>query len=235
MLAPVFSAWFAVQSVSRDAPSTATTPGKPPSPLSPAPTTPAVLLDRIAAVVGDEVVLESEVRRLVEVEVVPRRPGEVDTAYRDRVLNDRIDEILRETQLRRTAGVEPDPRDVDTRYRELVARVEKERGESFDEVLKRARASADEVRSWIRRGLALETYVKERISPTIKIADAELSAYYDGPFRREAKERGLATMPPLAEVADQLRELVRERRLDEEITRWTASLRAATRVLIYRR
>jgi hypothetical protein len=211
------------------------TPTPTPLPPSRTPTGPYVPLDRIAAVVGDDVVLESEVSRLVEVEVLPRLAGEAEAAYRDRVLDDRVDELLREQQLRRTGGVEPDPRDVEARYRELVARVEAQKGGSFADVLARAKTTPDEVKSWIKRGLSLETYVKERISPTVKITDAELEAYYEGPFRKEAKERGLAALPPLIEVADQLRELVRERKLNEEIARWTASLRLTTRVLVYRR
>jgi hypothetical protein len=211
-------------------------PGSPrPSSAAPAPTGPFVTLDRIAAVVGDELILESEVGRLVEVQLLPRRAGETDAAYRDRVLAERIDELLREAQLRRTGGLEPDPRDVEARLNELIARVEKDRGVSFDQVLRRARASRQEVTEWIKRGLALETYVRERISPTVKVTDSELKTYYDGPFRSEAKARGLEKLPPFPEVTEEVRELVRERKLNEEIERWTEALRTSSRILIYRR
>ena len=204
-------------------------------PATPAPSGPFVQLDRIAAVVGDDVILESEVKRLVEVRLLPRRADETDAGYRDRVLEERIDELLRESQLRRTGGLEPDPRDVEARLSELVKRVEAERGLSFDAILLRARATKAEVSGWIKRGLTLETYVRERISPTVKLTDAELTAYYEGPFRAEAKGKGLENLPPFAEVADELRELLRERRLNEEIVRWTDSLRQATRIVVYRR
>ncbi|HKC23615.1 MAG TPA: hypothetical protein VKF32_02680 [Thermoanaerobaculia bacterium] len=206
-----------------------------PRPASATPAGPYVTLDRIAAVVGDEVILESEVSRLVEVQLLSRRPGETDAAYRDRVLAERIDEILREAQLRRTGGLDPDPRDVEARLNELIARVEKDRGVPFDEVLRRARASRQEVTEWIKRGLALETYVRERISPTVKVTEAELKAYYEGPFRSEAKARGLEKLPPFTEVTEEVRELVRERKLNEEIERWTEALRTSTQILVYRR
>src|SRR5258706_69254 len=104
-----------------------------------------------------------------------------------------------------------------------------------DEVLGGARASRQEVTEWIKRGLALETYVRERISPTVKVTEAELKAYYEGPFRSEAKARGLEKLPPFTEVTEEVRELVRERKLNEEIERWTEALRTSTQILVYRR
>ena len=50
-----------------------------------------------------------------------------------------------------------------------------------------------------------------------------------------AAARGVETLPPFAEVQDQVRELQRERLLNEEVEKWTEGLRAKTRVLVYRR
>jgi hypothetical protein len=81
----------------------------------------------------------------------------------------------------------------------------------------------------------LQTFTRERLTPAIRVTDAEIRAFYDGPFRDEAKEKGLETLPPLADVADEVRELLRERKLNEAIARWTDELRQSTRILIYRR
>jgi hypothetical protein len=205
----------------------------PPPSLSPLPG--AVVLDRIAAVVGDDLVLESEIRKLAGVGYLPRQPGEAEPAYRDRILASRVVEVLRERQLRKTGGIEPRREDVDARVAALADRVAKERGESLDAVLARAGATRDELHAFVKRGMALEMFVRERLSPGIKTTDAELRAYYDGPFRQEALARGLAALPPYEDVAEQIRELVRERKLNQEIERWTEKLRAETRVLIYRR
>ena len=196
---------------------------------------PAVVLDRIAAVVGDEILLESDLDRLTAVEVVARTKGEEDRAYRERVLEQRIVDLLRERELRKTGGFEPDPREVKARLDSLAQRWSNERGEAFQKVLERARVSEEEVTEWIRRGLALETYTRERLLPLVRLTDADLQAFYEGPFRSEAAARGLPVLPSFAEVQDQVRELLRERRLNEEIASWTEELRARTLVLIYRR
>ena len=67
--------------------------GATPSPAPAAAATPApspVVLDRIAAVVGDDVILESEIRKLAGVDYLPREAGESDAAYRDRILAARV-------------------------------------------------------------------------------------------------------------------------------------------------
>ncbi|MGE5347215.1 MAG: hypothetical protein ACM3JH_14780, partial [Acidithiobacillales bacterium] len=92
-----------------------------------------------------------------------------------------------------------------------------------------------EVTAYVRRGLMLQTFVRERLTPTIRISEAEIKAYYDGPFREEARRKGLEKLPPLSEVTDEIRDLLRERKLNEAIKRWTDELRASTRILIYRR
>ncbi len=203
---------------------------------TPVPTTgPALTLDRIAAVVGDEVVLEGEISRLAAIRFLPRREGEPELAYRDRLLDLRVVELLREKELRLLTGLEPDPAEVNAKLDEVAARYEAAAGEPFDRVLDRARTNRDEVQDWIRRGIALESYARERLLPTVRVTDEAMRAFYDGPFRTEAATRGVATLPPFSQVQDQIRELLRERLLNEEVERWTTGLRAKTRILVYRR
>lgn len=198
-------------------------------------TGPAVTLDRIAAVVGDEVVLEGEVSRLAAIGFLPRREGETELAYRDRLLDLRVVELLREKELRLLTGLEPDPTEVDARLDEVAARYEAGTGEPFDRALERARTSRDEVKGWIRRGIALESYARERLLPTVRVTEEGMRAFYDGPFRAEAASRGVPALPPFEEVKEEVRELLRERLLNEEVEEWTKGLREKTRILVYRR
>lgn len=201
----------------------------------PTPSGPAVLVDRVAAVVGDDILLQSEIAKLVAVGFLERKPGEDDTAYRDRVLDQRIVDMLRERQLRKTSGFDPRPEDLEARVTAIEARLAKQAGMPASAILARAGATREELVSWVRRGLSLEAYVKEHLTPGVKVTDAELRAYYDTTFRDAAKKRGLADVPPFEDVREEIREVVREVKLNAEIERWTAQLRAETRILIYRR
>ena len=204
-------------------------------PPSTAASGPAVLVDRIAAVVGDEIVLESEIRKLVAVGFLERNPGESDTGYRDRVLDQRIVDVLRERQLRRSSGFDPKPEEIEARVVALEGRLAKERGIPSAAALAAAGTTREELAAWVRRGLALESFVKERLAPGLKVTEADLRAYYDSAFLEAAKKRGLADVPPFENVREEIRDVVRELKLNAEIERWTAQLRGETRILIYRR
>ena len=192
-------------------------------------------MDRIAAVVGDDIILDSEIRKLAAVGYLERKAGESDAAYRDRTLDQRIVDLLREKQLRRSSGFDPKPEEVEARVAALEERLAKDRGVPAAAALAAAGTTREELAAWVRRGLALDSFVKERLTPGLKLTEADLRAYYDTSFRDAAKKRGLADLPPFDDVREEIREVVRELRLNAEIERWTEQLRGETRILIYRR
>ncbi|MDL2717634.1 MAG: hypothetical protein PT977_07760 [Acidobacteriota bacterium] len=200
-----------------------------------APSGEAVLVDRIAAVVGDDIILGSEIRKLVAVGYLARKTGESDAAYRDRTLDQRIVDMLREKQLRRSSGFDPKPEEVEARVAALEQRLARDRGVSAAAALAAAGTTREELSAWVRRGLALDSFVKERLTPGLKVSEADLRAYYDTTFRDAAKKRGLVDLPPFDDVREEIREVLREVRLNAEIERWTEQLRSETRILIYRR
>jgi len=192
-------------------------------------------VDRIAAVVGDDIILDSEIRKLAAVGYLERKAGESDAAYRDRTLDQRIVDLLREKQLRRSSGFDPKPEEVEARVVALEERLARDRGVSAAAALAAAGTTREELASWVRRGLALDSFVKERLTPGLKVTEADLRAYYDTTFRDAAKKRGLVDLPPFDDVREEIREVVREVRLNAEIERWTEQLRSETRILTYRR
>lgn len=231
LVAPVLAGITLVQVAGSALPQA--TPAAPPP--STTPSGPAVLVDRVAAVVGDEIVLESEIRKLVAVGFLERNPGESDAAYRDRVLDQRIVDVLRERQLRRSGGFDPKPEEVEARVAALEARLSSVRGVPASEALAAAGTTREELAAWVRRGLALDSFVKERLAPGLKVTEADLRAYYDSTFLEAAKEHRLAAVSSFEDVREEIRDVVRELKLNAEIERWTAQLRGETRILIYRR
>ena len=232
---PLVALFLAGITLARAAASAAPQAPPPAPPPSTAPSGPAVLVDRIAAVVGDEIVLEGEVRKLLAVGFLERNPGESDAAYRDRVLDQRIVDLLRERQLRRSSGFDPKPEEVEARVAALERRLAKERGIPAASVLAAAGTTREELAALVKRGLALDSFVRERLAPGLKVTEADLRAYYDTTFREDAKKRGLADVPPFEDVREEVRDVVRELKLNAEIERWTAQLRGETRILVYRR
>jgi hypothetical protein len=102
----------------------------------------------------------------------------------------------------------------------------------FTAAVARAELTLDEVRALAKRQLQVEAYIQERFAPLVFVSSEEIEAYYRGPWSRQRRERGLPVVP-LDQVHEEIRTAVRASRLQEEIERWTAQLRARANVDVY--
>ncbi len=102
----------------------------------------------------------------------------------------------------------------------------------FTAAVAQAELTLDEVRALVKRQLQVEAYIQERFAPLVFISNEEIDAYYRGPWTEQRRERGLP-VPPLSAVREEIRTAVRGSRLQEEIGKWTAQLRARADVDVY--
>jgi hypothetical protein len=188
------------------------------------------VVDRIAAVVDRQVLTVSEVSQMVQLRFFPRPAGQSDDDYRRDILDALIAQALRFRDVERF-GAEDIPKDsIEARVQEMTRRFPSPA--DFDAAMARAELSPDEVRALVKRQLQVEAYIQERFSPLIYIANDDIDTYYRGPWSAQRRERGL-TVPPLAQVREEIRSLLKSTRLQEEIEKWTAQLRARANVDVY--
>ena len=76
----------------------------------------------------------------------------------------------------------------------------------------------------VARQLMVVTYVEERLGPRVFVGIDDITAYYDGVLTAEMAATG-QPLPPLQGVREQIREVLKQQRLNEEIDRWTEELR----------
>lgn len=206
--------------------------GGPPDVLSQeAEATGLTLQDRILAVVNEDTILQSDVEQVVGLGLIERREGESDEELRRRVLEGLIEQSLRFQQVGRFGVGRMDPERVEAQMR--VLRDQYESDEAFREHLRRLGLTVQEVRQILARQMAVLDYVEERLGPRVFVGLEDIREYYESVLVAEAEERG-STAPPLAEVRETIRRLLKDRRLNEEIERWTEELRrqADVRILI---
>jgi hypothetical protein len=190
----------------------------------------AVTIDRIAAVIDRQVLTVSEVNQMVELRFFPRAASRTDDDYRRDILEALIAQALRFRDVERF-GAQDIPRDsIEARLVEIQRRFESPA--EFEAALARAELTTEELHALIKRQLQVEAYIEERFSPLIFVPTEELEAYYAGPWTKQRRDRGLA-VPPLAEVREEIRTLLKSSRLQEEIERWTGQLRARANVDVY--
>ncbi len=190
----------------------------------------AGVVDRVGAVVDRQVITVSEVNQMVELRFFARNAGESEDDFRHRILEALIAQALRFRDVERF-GAEEIPKDsIEARVTEISKRFPTPA--DLDAALKRVELTPDELRALVKRQLQVEAYIQERFAPLVFVSNEEIDAYYHGAWSQQRRQRGLA-VPPLAEVREEIRALLRASRLQEEIEKWTTQLRERANVDIY--
>ena len=180
-------------------------------------------VDRILAAVDGDPILASEVDRAVGLGLDSRRAGESDRDFRRRVLDGLIEQRLRMHEVDRFGFSEVPAAEVDR----ALARVRGALGDeaAYQRRLREVQLDDAGLRLLVRGQLLVLAYVEERVGPRVFVGLEDIRGYYDATLLPELRRRGEA-QPPLDEVREQIRGVLREQRLTEEIGRWTAELRA---------
>jgi hypothetical protein len=180
------------------------------------------LVDRVVAVVDEAPILLSDLRRAIGLGMVTRREGESEAQLLRRTLDEWIERRLRLNEISRF-GFQEAP------LEEVEKQIELLRSRFPDEAAWQAELAAlglgeAEVRQLLARQLAVLSYLEQRLGPRAFVSIDEIQSYYDEVLSPELAARG-DPLPPIDEVREAIRALLRERKLDREIERWTAELR----------
>lgn len=189
----------------------------------------AVTIDRIAAVIDRQVLTVSEINQMVETRFFSRGQGS-DDDYRRDILDRLIAQALRFRDVERFGAQDMPADSIEARVLEIQRRFSSEA--EFTAALTRAELTLDELRALVKRQLQVEAYIQERFAPLIFVSSEEIETYYAGPWTTQRRQRGLP-ITPLNEVREEVRTLLRSSRLQEEIEKWTAQLRARANVDVY--
>jgi hypothetical protein len=189
----------------------------------------AVTIDRIAATVDRQVLTVSEITQMVNIRFFART-SQSEEDHRRNVLDALIAQALRYRDVERFGAQDIPADSIEARLVEIQRRFASEA--EFAAALAQAELTLDEVRALVKRQLQVEAYIQERFAPLVFISNDDIDAYYAGPWTQQRRERGLA-VPPLSAVREEVRIAVRGSRLEEEIGKWTAQLRARADVDVY--
>ncbi|HEV8657464.1 MAG TPA: hypothetical protein VGS96_02450 [Thermoanaerobaculia bacterium] len=191
---------------------------------------PAVTVDRVAAVIDRQVITVSEVSQMVEMRFFARTAGQSEDDYRRGVLENLIAQALRYRDVERF-GAQDIPKDtIEARLQDIRKRFASE--VEFNTALTHVELTLDEFRALVKRQLQVEAYIQERFAPLVFIPNEDIEAYYRGTWSQQRRARGLA-IPPLSEVREEIRALLRADRLQKEIEQWTSQLRLRANVDVY--
>jgi hypothetical protein len=188
-----------------------------------------VLQDRILAVVDDDPILASDVERALALGLYtpPAEPlsGERLRFY---VLDGLIDERLRFHEVDRFGFGQVGVDQIEQAVAEIRRRFPDR--QSFQEELTRMGLGEQGLRLLVTRQLLILDYVDERLGARIFVSLDDIRQFYD----EELVPAVGAEAPPIESVREQIRSILRERRLVDEIARWTEELRSQADVVVHR-
>ena len=180
-------------------------------------------VDRILATVDGDPILLSDLERLIGLGGVRRNEGESDAALRRRALDQMIENRLRLHELDRFGYEQAPLEEIDRRYQRIRDRFASEA--EFRAELDRLGLDDTRLRLLVARQISILAYVEERLGPRVFVGVEDIRKYFDEELKPALVARGEA-VPPIESVREQIRGVLREKRLNEEIDRWTRDLRA---------
>ena len=202
----------------------------PASSATPAPGAPSVLKDKVLAVVDEDPVLASDVDRVVKLGLLPPNPGETADQHRKRVLNSIVEERLRFHEIDRY-GLEQVPvDDIEKAVAKVRAGFKDEA--SFQKAIKEVGLTPKGLRQLMARQLLVLTYVDERLGPRVFVSFDDINKYYRTVLTPEMQKKG-QPVPPLEDVREDIREVLKQQKLTQELQSWTTELRNKADVVIY--
>lgn len=186
--------------------------------------------DRILAIVDDEPILASDVEQLVRLGLLPRGEAEDQRQYRRRILDQLIEQTLRYHEVDRFGFAEV-PVD---KVEEELARVRSgfASEDAFAQRLSELSITVDQLKQFLARQIMVLVYVDERLGARVFVGMEHIQDYYDNTLTPALREAG-DPVPPIDDVRESIRAVLREERLDEELEKWTFELRQAADIEDY--
>lgn len=180
------------------------------------------LVDRVVALVDEDPILLSDLERALALGYVPFVPADAEAVRRRRALDALIEWRLRLHEIARF-GFEQAPLDeVERQLERLRARWPSDA--AWRAELERLGLEEAQVRQILARQLAVLEYVEQRLGPRVFVNAEEIQQHYEQDVVPRLRERG-DPVPSIEEVREAIRAVLRERKLDAEIERWTGELR----------
>lgn len=181
------------------------------------------MVDRIAARIEDDIIMESDVRELAGFQEL------VDGHSKDR--DELIRELAGEWIVRGEADAakypQPTNDDIQNAYVRLVGQFASP-GE-FQKRMAGAGLSEAAVRRILGQQLYLSRFLDYRFRSSAQVSQEQIEKYYNEEFSPQLKARG-QTVPSLDSVADTIREVLVQRVITDRATQWIDETRAGLKI-----
>jgi hypothetical protein len=180
-------------------------------------------IDRIAARIEDDIILESEVSELGNFQ----RLVDGRARSREEVIRELLDQWIVRNEAANARFAHPGTGEVD----EGIARLTKQFGspEAARARIAEAALTQSALRRLIEQQLYLTSFIDYKFRPAAQVDPKAIDAYYRDELTPPLQKRGEA-VPPIESVQEQIREVLIERNINQQSTRWLDETRSRLRI-----
>jgi len=189
----------------------------------------AEVIDRIVAVVNRQIITLSDVEEErkyghlgVELDLNERKKNTGQREDNSKIVQQLILQALVREQVQSFAGEEAMPEEV----KQQIDLLEEKFGgkELFEKTLQERHITREALEGRIAWQIRVLKFLDNRFRQFVVILPNEIEEYYRNSLLPELARRGNSTIPPLAEVQGQIRDLLIENKVDKEIDGWLNTL-----------
>jgi len=180
-------------------------------------------VDRIAARIENDIIMESDVRELAGFQELVDRHSKA----RDELIRELAGEWIVRGEADATKYPQPTNDDIEHAYVGLVG--QSASPEEFHKRMAGAGLSEAAVRRILGQQLYLSRFLDYRFRSSAQVDQEQIEKYYKEEFAPQLKARG-QTVPPLDSVADTIREVLVQRAITDRATQWIDETRAGLKI-----
>jgi hypothetical protein len=185
----------------------------------------AQVVDRIVAHVEDDIILLSEQRELAAYQQLVDGQAEPD----DKLLSELIEQWVVNNEATQAHFPQPAASEVDRE----VGRIENSfpSPQAYAQRLTELGLTADAVRRMVTRQIYLARYLDYKFRPEVQVDDDAVAKYYNEQLAPQLKAKG-QTAPPMDAVADEIREVLTQKGINDRAATWFDETKSRLRIEI---
>jgi hypothetical protein len=191
--------------------------------LMAAPANAQQIVDQILTLVNDDVITRIDL--LWSIAMDPKAPSPVGPVGSD-LLSQKLDVMIDERLIAQEAARIPTTpitqEEIDKKRTELIKNFRSEA--EFRQRVGSVGLTPQRIDDLLRQRILIDRFVDFRFRSFVLVTEQEIRRYYDETLAPEVRKQGQIP-PPLDQVRDGIVPILKQRKIDDEISRWIASAR----------
>ena len=189
----------------------------------------AVVMDRVAVIVGRRVVKSSDIDRDLKVsQFLNRQPADVTAEARRKAAERLIDQELIRQEMMNGGYRPPSEGDVNAFLEQLKRDRFNGSDAQFRSALARSGLSEDQLRQHLLWQLAVLRFIDQRFRPGVLVTDEDVRAYYDE--HRSELQKAYPQSSSLEALDSNIRDIIAGERVNRNFEEWVGEVRRGTRI-----